>query len=348
MALIFLDSFDHYTKPQFNRKWNTGSPNSIDTTNGRTGKGANIGTFGNIGYTFGPEYQSLACGMAIRLNGYGNDPIAFQSDVGASCAFGTNGDGRYFYKCDGGSSAPSSFVLNLREWYYIELQDTVSFSLVDSTHYSISHVGSLRVNEATISTGSFSRTVSGAVPGSSRGYARLALTGPGGSLNCSIDDLYLTDGELLGDIKIGVLYPNAAGDSSAWTPAPTAANYANVMEHISDDDATIVSAASVGLKDLYNLDNIPPSFTGTIKGVQALWLVKKTDAGSAFVKGVWKSGGTEIVQSQGYNYVSPNGYPPSYVDYLYSHEGERVSLFTSSDWSVSEVNALQLGLTRTV
>ena len=350
MALIFIDSWDHYSPSQSTRKWTSGSPNNIDSANGRFGLGANMGTFGNVSKTFGAEYHTLTAGVAVRLNAFANDPIEFDTppSTGGVASFGNVGDGRYTYKTDGGVSAPSTFVLSLGVWYYIELNDTVHFVFIDSTHYSITHTGSIRVNEVTIASGSFSRTVTGAFPGD-RGYSSLYLTGPGGSANCSMDDFYCTDGEFLGDIKIAVLYPNAPGDSAMWIPSTGgAANWTMVKEHPADDDVTTVSSANANDKDLYNLDDIGAGFVGTIKGVQALWLTKKSDAGAAKIKGVWKSSGTEIVQSQGLNFVPPDGFPPSYVAYSYSIEPERSSLFTSTDWTVPEINALQLGVIRTV
>ena len=347
-ALLFLDSFDHYSTSQAHRKWTTGTPNAINSANGRTGNGANIGTFGNISKTLGQEYLTMACGMAYKTQGYGQDPIAFASDIGLSASFGTNGDGRYFFECAAGSTAPSTFVLNIGEWYYIELYVTVTITTIDANHFTAAYDGLIRVNENTIASGSFSHTVTYSGSTTGRGFSQLHLTGSGGSSNSSVDDLYLTDGELLGDVKIGVLYPNAAGDSAGWTPNAAGANYTKVMEHSADDDTTYNSAGTTGLKDLYNLDNIDPAFTGTIKGVQALWCVKKSDEGSASVKGVWKSGSTEITQSSGLNYVAPNGYPPSATDYLYSIEPERKSLFTMADWTMAEIDALQLGITRTV
>ena len=200
-----------------------------------------------------------------------------------------------------------------------------------------------RVNEASILTASFSEVVNRPYPGP-RGFSSLALQGPGGGTNAHIDDFYLTDGEFLGDVRVGVLYPNDVGDSSAWTPT-AAPNWANVDEHTPDDDATVNSATSIGQKDLYKLDDLPGGFTYTLMGAQALWLVKKSDAGSAAVKGVWKSGGVEIDQDKGHNFQA-DGYHPSYLSYMYAMQPERKSIFTSADWAVGEINALQLGIKR--
>jgi hypothetical protein len=133
------------------------------------------------------------------------------------------------------------------------------------------------------------------------------------------------------------LYPNAAGDLSAWTPNGAGANYTKVMEHPADDDATYVSTPTVGAIDLYNLDDITPSFAGTIKGAQALWLVKKSDTGTGSIKGQWKSAGSTLEGLE---------FHPSAGVYLYDIQAERKSIFTAADWTQAEINALQIGMKR--
>lgn len=356
--LLFLDSFDHYSKAQASRKWtNAGGIASIGVTNGRTGNGAQIGPL-NTYKTFGVEYPTLTIGIAFNTPNFSNNIVfAFNGPVGISAGLAHYGDGRLYVSAQALDSAgslfpdspPSTFVVNIGQWYYAEFSTTVSITndLIGGT-YTVTITYEARINETTILSGTLSKTRTGSTTAAGAGWAGFGVSSPGGGLNASYDDLYVTDGEFLGDIKIGVLYPNAAGDSTGWTPTPAAANYANVKEHPADDNATIVTAATAGLKDLYNLDNIPPSFVGTIKGAQALWLVKKSDSGSAAVKGVWKSGATEIDQSAGVDFIPPDGFHPSAASYLYDIDPQRKSLFTAADWDVTEVNALQLGIKRTV
>lgn len=343
MALLFLDSCDHYSGAQGERKWTHGA--AAGTVNSRTGPQSFGGPFA-ADLTFGPEYRTLACGVAYNTQAFANYPISFQGVDSCIARLGQYGDGRLIIDCSAGSSSPSTFVLAVNEWYYFEFYCQMTLTSIDSGHYTRAYNMTARVNEAVILTNSFSETVNRALPSSDRGFSSFAFGGSGGGYSTWFDDIYLTDGELLGDTKVAVLYPNGVGASSDWTPT-SGANWSNVEEHIPDDDTTVVSAATSGLKDLYNMDDIPASPVIQVLGVQALWCVKKTDAGAATVKGVWKSGLTEIDQSHGNNFIAPNGFYPSNASYLYNKQAERKSIFTGLDWTVGEINALQLGIKRT-
>lgn len=344
MALLMLDSFEHYGT-QSSRKWTDGG--SIDNALVRTGTNAGfIHAFSSFNMTFGPEYRTLTAGLAYNTQAFANSPFTFNGVDGARANLGHYGDGRFTVSCTAGTSPPSTFVMSVNQWFYLEFNCVLTLTFIDASHYSRSYAMEARINEATILTASFSETVNKPLPGGTRGFSDMGLGGPGGGNNAHIDDFYLTDGEFLGDIKVGVLYPNAVGDSSDWTPT-SGANWSNVEEHTPDDDTTTVSATSVGKKDLYNLDDLPGGFAYTIVGAQALWLVKKSDAGAAAIKGVWKSAGTEIDQDKGHDFLA-DGYHPSFTSYLYAMQPERKSLFTGLDWTAAEINALQLGIKRVI
>jgi hypothetical protein len=338
-VLLYCDSFDHYSHAQMARKWTT--VNGGEFVAARTGYGFKFGEASAF-KTLNAEYSTLVMGFAFKPDSFGNWPIRFTNAInGVMFNVEHVGDGRlrFTFAASGGNgtSPPSTYVLNAGRWYYLEAKAEI-------TAVSPPHVlASLRINGAEILAWDYTHGASVALK-----FATFMSTGPPGLPALTIDDLYVTDGEFLGDIKIGVLYPNAAGDSAAWTSTPAGANWQQVEEHPADDDTSYVSAGSVGLKDLYNLDDIDPAFTGSIKGVQALWLVKKSDEGEGAVKGVWKSGVTEIVQAAGHNYLAPNGFYPSATSYLYDIQTERNSLFTATAWTKAELNALQLGITRTL
>jgi hypothetical protein len=186
------------------------------------------------------------------------------------------------------------------------------------------------MNNASIVSGTFTGLASGIL-----GFNQISLQA--GGINTFFDDLYCTDGEFLGDVRIYPLYPHAAGSLTQWTPSGTGANYTMVNEHATDDSATYVSTGTVGNSDEYYMDPIT-GFTGSIKGAQGVWTVEKTDGGVATVQGLWKSGTTTI------NTASFN---PSYTSWLTFLAPYRQSPFTSTDWTVAEINALQLGITRT-
>ena len=338
--LLFVDSCDHYSAAQGQRKWTTFGASIVP---GRTNNGITGGALSFPSKTFNAEYGTLTMGLAYKTPGFANNPVKFTNAVlGPEFWFGHLGDGRMRFHWgvfgDGVNSPPTTWVMTTNAWHYIEV--TCAMTGGPPAHI----VASARINGAEVLAWDYTHHTGHAA----LKWATVSMEGVGGGLQSIMDDVYVTDGEFLGDIKIGVLYPNAAGDSASWTPTPAGNNWQQVEEHAPDDDATYVSTPTVGAKDLYNLDDIDPAFSGAIKGVQALWLVRKSDEGEGAVKGVWKSGATEVVQASGHNYLAPNGFHPSAVDYLYNIQTERKSLFTASDWTAAEVNGCQLGITRTL
>lgn len=363
-TLFFVDSFDHYSSSQVDRKWTSHSGSFSIVSDGRTGNGADIGGGGPI-LTLRANQTELSAGTAYRIRpvgGFANPPLGFQNivpGIGINFELAHVGDGRFWIRIEcqetatsswtptGGNiqtgasifGPPSTLSIHNNEWCYLELQGIVAFTPTDATHATLSFSGNAYLNGALLCSISQSGTVlqSTYAGGAQANFAQFYIFGPGGGGSATFDDVYLTDTELLGDIKIAVLYPNAAGDTTAWTPNASGANYTKVKEHPADDDTTYVSAGGAGVLDLYNLDDIG-TFTGNIMGAQSLVLAKKSDSGYATIVSELKSAGT-----------TQDGLPwnPSNGAYVYGRDAYRVSPFTSTGWILSEINALQLGQKRT-
>lgn len=343
MALVFLDSFDHYSTAQGSRKWTTWD-GAIST--GRTNNGVNVSPFGPS-KTLDNEYLVLTIGASYRTEAFSNAIYIFNNQLnGLSVSVEHVGDGRHRFVYAPGGSGPnvSTHVMSVNEWYYIEFRCEVEIENTSGDNGKITFQPMLWFNGELVLSETFEVNItnySTYVPSGVNHckFSRITLRGPGGGSTGKFDDLYLTDDERLGDVKVYVLYPNAAGDSTEWTPTGAAANWDCTEEHPADDDTSYVSSPTAGQQDLYNLDNIGAGFTGTIKGAQALWLIKKDDMGAGIVAGLWKSAGTT---EQGTDFY------PSALNYLYVRQAERKSLFTGLDWTESEINALQLGIKRVV
>jgi len=338
--LLFLDSFDHYSTAQFLRKWTVGVGSIVP---GRTGNGLQIfggGPEKTLGIISGAttERDTLYAGMAYNTQAFANWIWQFSNQVnGITTQVNHIGDGRvrFHYAYTGGAADGDTIsppLFNTNEWYYVEMKSQVSFSAPNLTFNN-----EFRVNENPVLSETFSLNCGSTTFGSHAKFAQISPGGPGGGFHAIIDDLYVTDSEYLGDIKIAVLYPNAAGASTTWTPnVSMAANYNMVKEHPPDDDTTVNTASTTGLIDYYNLDDIV-GFTGTIKGAQALWLTKKSDTGTGAIKGLWSAGS---------GHQTPEFFP-SNLSYLYLIDPQRSSLDTGIDWTVGEINSLQLGIQRT-
>lgn len=364
--LIFLDSFDHYATADLTSKWTTTSPVSSAVSivaNGRTGKG--MQTTGITTLALPVSLAEIAVGFAARVLEQAQftggvvmhlekpDPFGFmlslqlQSDYhcrfildGAaintghspvwSPAAGNIRDHNSIY------GPPSTLALHEERWHYIEIHSTITLAGTTLTFAAEAYL-----NEMPLCSITQGGTVDPVEYGSGTyaKYTNLAMHGAafGSGQGIIYDDVYITDGELLGDVKVGVLYPNAAGSSSAMTPNGAGANYTMVNEHTPDGDTTYVAAATTGLTDLYNLDDIG-AFAGTIKGAQACILSRKSDTGAATLQAEWRSAGSTI---DGKN-TNPNA-----VSYQYLLDPRRKSLFSAADWTASEIDALQIGQKRT-
>lgn len=336
--LIFLDSFDHYSTAQRERKWTRWDFGTIVA--GRNGFGGGVSGISHAIKTLDAERTQLTMGCAYNTRSQANEILRFRNLRNSIVADLRHvGDGRLYFEWQAkgvtfSGETPSSFVMHANKWYYVEMQVTVSDDGED-----ISFSGTARINEEEILNDAHTFDFATPLPYSAA-FAQIWLGGPGGGFSATVDDLYVTDDEYLGDVAIAVLYPDALGDNEEWTPSnPADDNWDHCEEHPADDDATYVTADAVNELDMYNIDDVGP-FVGTIKGAQALWCVKKSDMGTGAVKGQWKSGVTVSEQ--------PNAFYPSALEYLYARQAERKSLFTAADWTAAEVDALQQGLKRTL
>ena len=92
--------------------------------------------------------------------------------------------------------------------------------------------------------------------GSNNYHSAFMLTGP-----TTFDDLYCLDGsgslnnDFLGDCQVKILRPNAAGDSTQFTP-DSGDNYARINETLLDEETSYVQSDIAENKDLYNYDDI--------------------------------------------------------------------------------------------
>jgi hypothetical protein len=169
------------------------------------------------------------------------------------------------------------------------------------------------------------------------------------STNGVMDDVYITDTEFLGDISVVTLFPAANGATINLTPTPTQSNFLNVREHNEppgappygqDDDVTYNTATASGQTDLYQMDALvpftPPTGSTGIKGVQAMVCERKTDTGLAVTEGVWGYGGGVIEWGP---------FWPTET-YMCQVACSRYAFGGSSDFAQSDVNNIQVGMTR--
>ena len=139
-------------------------------------------------------------------------------------------------------------------------------------------------------------------------------------------------GIIAGQPRIGALFPNGVGATSAWTPS-AGSNYANVDETTPNDDTDYNESSTVGHVDTYTMQDTPALLT--ISGLAVTVRIKRTDANSYFVAAVLRIGGVDYV------HPTPQGVPG---DYAYLQWIWTVSPATSVAFTASEVNGLEAGI----
>lgn len=269
--------------------------------------------------------------FAIRPTGFGNSHSIFQFQDGST--------GQHFLQltstgflqsnCVGGSTYTSSKALSLNNWNYVEYKVTLSSSTSGSFQ--------LKLNGEIISTQTGIKT------GGSNTTNVLNICGGIGQ-NTDFDDIILWDGQttdaagnaaisdFFGDVTLSWLLPNGAGATTGFTPL-TGSNYAQVNEATPDGDTSYVESGTLNTIDSYTLADLPANIT-TVKGVMAVLQAKKTDIGGKQLAPLIRTGATNYPANSNINLS--NGY-------LYDNRSWVINPNTGLAWTVSDVNALEVG-----
>lgn len=151
------------------------------------------------------------------------------------------------------------------------------------------------------------------------------------------DDIYFLDtagtlnNDFLGNRKVEVIRPSAAGDSTDWTP-DAGDNYDRVNEAELDEDTSYVETDTTTDKDLYAYGNLVNM--NEVDGIQIMTEVKVT-AGDMDLHSVIKSSSTES-DGTGDTIIS--------TDYVTSRRLEELNPHTSLAWTPGEIDAAQFGV----
>jgi len=173
---------------------------------------------------------------------------------------------------------------------------------------------------------------------------RLGRTSTNASVNrvCLYDDLYVLDGsgsgpwnDFLGDCRVDTRVPTGAGATTQWTPSG-GANYAAVDEIPPNGDTDYVSALTAPATDTYVVQDA--AVPAIIYGVQQCLNAKKTDAGACSLAPVVRVGGVD--------YVGADFFPATGYGYGYQILAQNPA--TAAQWVLSEFNAAEFGVKRTL
>lgn len=154
----------------------------------------------------------------------------------------------------------------------------------------------------------------------------------------TIDDLYVcdatgtTNNTFLGDVRVQTMLPNAAGSSTQLAPTGSVNNWANAAE-VPFNNSTYNASATVGQLDLYGLSDLVGS-TMTVRGVQTVAHMQKSDSGTANAKIALKSGASVYYDATRSLGTSPGAYT----------QVREIDPATSAAWTVEGANSLEAGM----
>lgn len=289
--LRFIDSCgDHYSSAQLTRKWDsvTGPP-TVSTGGGRRGSNAlSIPSNGSltkildnqptwtVGFNFKYSTAPNADFTIITLMDGATEQVSFRLQATTA---------NWLISRNGTTLGTVTAPLAAGVEGYIEFKSTIN---------NTTGTWEIRLNGASLLSGTAANTRN-----TTNNYAdRIRICNSLSLPTCTIDDLYICDGtgtannSFLGDVRVDVVLPTAAGANTGMTPNSAVANYTCVDEATANDDTDYVSSSVSGTKDTYTFADITHTPVA-IFGVQVNMTARKDDAGARSICSVVRSGGAD-------------------------------------------------------
>jgi hypothetical protein len=362
MALLFMDSFDHYALADQLEKWSSltaavGVDDSAIAAVGRHSsqgyKNASHGLAGGASAPPGfhkllsPADNTFILGMAVNsitpFTGMwtNTDPTSFTTssflvlrNAGANqCWIRVNTDGTLSVYRDATLLGTTSAALTQGAYAYVEILLTI---------HNTTGVVTLRFDGTTVLSLTSQNTRAGAA--NAWNEFRLGFTGALGSqtVEFDYDDLYVCDGSgaapwntFLGDVRVDVRRPTGAGATTQFTPS-AGANWQCVDDAAPNDDTDSTTSATTNHVDTFTVENAPVA-GATIYGIQHCLNLKKSDAGPCTVAPVIRHSGTDYAGAP----LSPG------TSYTYGLQIAQTNPGTSAQWTEADFNAAEFGYKKT-
>lgn len=342
MAVIFMDSFDHYTSTL--TKWTTSSTTGFNSTAPAIAAVGRFGTNGlrctsnfsaphspsNITKTLPSVYSTLILGAGftwVKNNIATNIP-----DVIFNTLF--NGTSQTYLQINESTSQlqvvrPNgtdnlNYFFTQSQPYYIEFKITCHSS---AGSYEV------RISETVVGSNS------GVNTGNSSAINQVTLQASAGHTK-DYDDFYVCDtsslfnNNYLGDVRIEAIRPNGDGAHSEWdgSDGNSVNNYLLVDETAPNSDTDYVSTITPNDRDTYTMQDLV-STTGEIRAVQYILNARKDDAGFRSIRPIVRLGGVEY----GGTSVSLG------VGYSYFYEIVPINPSTGVTWTLADINDIEYG-----
>lgn len=337
MALLFVDSFDHYPSADRLLKWTANWSNgvTISAGNGRFGTAAlraapQTGgqgirkTFpstyagGVIGFAYKPSAITAGLGVCLVLDGT-SEQVSFILNSSGQIEARRGGTG-------GTLITNGSIQLSANVWHYLEFKVNINSS---------GGTLDLKIN------GTADLTYTGDTNNTANNYFNgIAFFNNSSTLDAYWDDVYVlssvgSPNDYLGDSRVECLFPNGNGNSSMFdgSDGNQVDNYLLVDEADSDEDTTYVESADVNDKDTYAYGDLATT-SGTVHAVCPIPYHRKTASGSKTLVTVARTGGGTEEDSAAKVVLDSYTYGPDY----------RTTKPGGGAWTVSDVNAAEFGI----
>jgi hypothetical protein len=340
MTILFIDSFDHYSR--ILDKWSFVNPSvgpfNTNITGGRHSSGCLEFTSNkhSIGRTIIPRKEIIA-GFALKLvilGGGDDNIIRFLNDDTEQVSLEIDaGTGELLFKRGGTLLERSSKRMRTGVWYYIETKVNIDNS---SGSYEV------RVNNETWLSATGVDTQVDTLDEIDE--IRLGSVNNDGLDNALLDDFYISDtsgvlnNDFLGDISISALFPSGNGFVNQLTGSDgnSVDNYLLVNENPPDSGISYVTSSTSGETDLYEVEDLPsaPSGESGIFGIQVSALSQKTTAGLRIAH--------NVIRTSGINYDGVDYYP-SLDGYDFYYDAWQEHPYTAGVWTLDAINNIQIG-----
>lgn len=330
MALVFMDSFDHYAAADTQLKY-SGGANWGSMVTGLLGTGQAGRMSGSTGpiRNLSTTYSTFVMGFRHRIAGLAavTAIMTFRdgsNNVVATLAVLSSG-ALAWYRGNNSTQVVSSAgaLIAVNAINYIEVKVTLATGTTGSVDIhlngtSVASASSVQTANTTASIQSFQYTGAGAT-------------------NSDFDDFYMFDttgaenNDFAGDSKITTIMPNGNGRVNQWarTGGTVSGNYTAVDETTPDGDTSYVSSATAGQIDCYTLGSA--GSPTAVKCVQICTDVRKDDAATRTVAHGVGNGTTENFDA-GTNVGSTYGYLVRGLD---------TNPLTSAAWTTGDLTTLQ-------
>lgn len=270
MAILAMRGFDDtvFESPDI-------AGGSSGQANSRTGVGGSQYFGGNGLYSCAfPAGSHRVVGVGATFDNFNNGVIWFYLREGSTTHLylkwdglvaGASGGHLQLYRGDGTLLGTTTGQKSLNVWMYVEVDAVINATTGSVTIY-IDGVNSL--------------TYSGNTQNGGTGVIdNMALQGGfNGAQRMYVDDLYVDDSVVRGDVVVRTLVPNGNGSSSQWFNS--AGNSTNNYSYVDETNSSMtdyVAASVSGTSDLYALTDIPANYN--VLATQELIYAVKSDAG---------------------------------------------------------------------